>query len=72
MLFDTAPATMTFVVTVTPSVSTTSTRTLPSSMRRKSPGFTSCGSPLKVVPEISLLPMMSSVVILKMSPLASS
>jgi hypothetical protein len=36
---------MTLVVTTVPSVSTTSTRTLPSSISRKSPGLTSFGSP---------------------------
>ena len=47
-------------------------RTLPSSISRKSPGLTSWGRPLNVVEEISLVPRMSSVVILKMSPSASS
>ena len=72
LLFETGPATTTRVVTTTPSVSTTSTRTLPSSISRKSPGLTSFGRPLNVVPTISFVPTMSSVVILKMSPSASS
>jgi len=72
LLFDTGPATMTSVRTRTPSVSSTLTFTLPSSISRKSPGFTSAGSPLKVVLQISFVPRMSSVVIVKMSPSASS
>ncbi len=72
LLFETGPATMTRVVTTVPSVSRTSTRTLPSSISRKSPGFTSSGRPLNVVPTSSFVPRMSSVVILKMSPSASS
>ena len=47
---------MTLVVTTWPSTSTTSTRTLPSSISRKSPGLTSAGRPLKVVETISLVP----------------
>ncbi len=39
--------TMTSVVTTVPSVSRTLTRTLPSSMSRKSPGLTSCGEALE-------------------------
>ena len=72
LLFDTGPATTTSVVTTLPSTSTTRTRTLPSSISRKSPGLTSAGRPLNVVEQISLVPMMSSVVIRKMSPWARS
>ena len=59
LLLETGPATTTSVVTTVPSVATTRTFTLPSSISRKSPGATSCGSPLKVVPTRSLVPTMS-------------
>jgi len=71
LLFETGPGTSTSVRTRGPSTSTTRTATLPSSMRSRSPGLQSPGSPLKVVEQISLVPSTSSVVMVKVSPTAS-
>ncbi len=68
----TAPPTSTVVVTRVPSVETTRSVTLPSSMSNGSPGFTSPGRPLYVVEQMSFVPRMSSTVMTKVSPKARS
>ena len=72
LLFETGPGTSTRVVTRGPVTSVTRTATRPSSMRIASPGFTSPGSPLNVVDTSSLVPGTSSVVMVNVSPSASS
>ena len=70
MLFDTSPAISTSVVTVVLETSVARRRTFPSSISRMSPTFTSSGKPLKVVPHMVTSPTTSSIVILKVAPLA--
>ena len=71
LLFDTNPAMSTTVVTVSSVTSVARRVTLPSSIRSKSPTFTSPHRPLKVVPQMSLVPSTSLIVILKTSPFSS-
>ena len=56
LLFETGPGTSTTVVTVVAFTSVARRVTLPSSMRSRSPGFTSPGNPLKVVPQMFTSP----------------
>ena len=71
LLFETRPGISTSVVTVVSDTATALSLTLPSSIRRKSPTFTSPGRPLKVVPQMLTSPSISSVVILKVAPFSS-
>lgn len=66
------PPSMTSVRTRGPSTSMTFSSTLPSLMRTWSPGETSPGSPLYVVPQICLSPGTSSAVMVNSSPRTSS
>ena len=65
------PATLTRVITSWPSTETTSSRTLPSSMRMGSPGLTSPGSPSYVVEQTDASPGTSRVVIVNSWPFSS-
>ncbi len=72
LLLDTIPPSttrQTMSLLLTP---VTSTATLPSSMSNRSPGFTSRGSFLYVVDTRSAVPMMSSLVIVTVSPVRHS
>ena len=68
LLLETGPATTTSQSTSVGETSKARSPTLPSSIRTWSPGFTSPGRPLKVVEQRSLVPRMSSMVMVKRSP----
>ncbi len=72
LLLDTVPGTRTTVRTSVSVTSVASRATLPSSMSSMSPGLTSPGRPLYVVPTSCLSPSTSRVVMVKTSPSASS
>ncbi len=71
LLLETLPGTTTSVTTSVSSTDVTSRRTLPSSMSNGSPGFTSPGRPLYVVPQCSTSPTTSRVVIVNVAPFLS-
>ena len=71
LLLLTVPATTTSVTTSVSSTEVTRRRTLPSSIRIGSPGFTSPGRPLYVVPHWLTSPATSRVVIVNVAPLLS-
>ncbi len=65
---ETAPGTMHSQLTSVSVTDSTFSETLPSSMRMTSPGLQSPGRPLNVVETRSWLPMMSSMVMVNLSP----
>ena len=71
LLSETMPGTSTSASTSVSVTSTARRRTLPSSTRSTSPGATSPGSPLWVVPTSSRVPGTSRVVMVIRSPLSS-
>ena len=67
----TTPASVTLVITESEVTSITSSSTLPSSIKIRSPGLQSPGSPEYVVPQMVESPKTSRVVIVKVAPKTS-